>query len=167
MQQIVSLVAAHANSTASYLWNNKILVSTFSGENQGPDQWAFMKSQLASQGIQVSFAPAFISYRHADQFNGMLSSFPAVDGFFNWWAWYVACPCGGSECRGNAIDDRPEDSPTNVTTTDDIAMQNAIHSQRTGPYIMGIRHCTLPTTCLTLHCSREPVAVQEPWLGDG
>ncbi|EJD55044.1 glycoside hydrolase family 71 protein [Auricularia subglabra TFB-10046 SS5] len=119
MQQIISLVAAHAKSPASYLWKGKVLVSTFYGENQGPDQWAYMKSQLANQDVQVSFAPAFITYRHANQVNTMLQSFPAVDGFFNWWAW-------------------PEDFPSNVTTTDDVAFQNAIRSQRTGPYIMAV-----------------------------
>lgn len=45
-----------------------------------------MKSTLASAGVQVSFAPAFTSYRDPSLASSLLSTFPSIDGFFNWWS---------------------------------------------------------------------------------
>jgi glucan endo-1,3-alpha-glucosidase len=71
------------------LYNGGVLVSTFSGEANGDAFWAGVKSSLASQGIKITLAPAFISFRDPSQANTLLSSFPSIDGFFNWWSWYV------------------------------------------------------------------------------
>lgn len=105
IQDMVNLVATYASSSATYLWNGAVLVSTFEGEASGPDFWASFKSQLASQGVNVSFAPAFISYRDPSLTGQLLQSFPAIDGFFNWWSWLVlGCPSAQSlktlNCQG-------------------------------------------------------------------
>lgn len=86
---IVNIVSTHASSTATYRWNNKVLVSTFNGEGYGDSFWAGVKSALSSKGIAISFAPAFTSYRDPGNANSLLSTFPSLDGFFNWWSWCV------------------------------------------------------------------------------
>ncbi|TFK51917.1 glycoside hydrolase family 71 protein [Heliocybe sulcata] len=117
---IVSLVAAHHSSQSTYLWNNQVLVSTYSGENNGDSFWAGVKSALSSQGITISLAPAFTSYRDPSAADGMFSSFPSIDGFFNWWSW-------------------PADNGEKLTTDTDVAYQDALKSAgRTGPYIMSV-----------------------------
>jgi glucan endo-1,3-alpha-glucosidase len=82
---MVAIVARHASSVANYKWNGSILVSTFSGESYGDAFWAAFKSTLKAKGISVVLAPAFLSYRDPSAASGMLSSFPSIDGFFNWW----------------------------------------------------------------------------------
>ncbi|KAJ7456072.1 glycoside hydrolase family 71 protein [Mycena latifolia] len=105
---MVSLVAAHDNGG--------VLVSTFSGEGNGDAFWAGVKSSLANEGIKITLAPAFISFRDPSQANTLLSNFPSIDGFFNWWSW-------------------PNDVDTTLTTDTDIAYMNAAHT-RGGPYIV-------------------------------
>jgi glucan endo-1,3-alpha-glucosidase len=70
-------------------FNGGVLVSTFAGENNGDGFWAGIKTSLRNQGIKVTFVPAFISFRAPSRVNELLSSFPSIDGFFNWWSWYV------------------------------------------------------------------------------
>ncbi|KAJ7890998.1 glycoside hydrolase family 71 protein [Mycena olivaceomarginata] len=115
---IVSLVATHASSPAMLTYNGGVLVSTFEGEGNGNDFWAAIKTSLANEGIKITFAPAFISFRDPSQTGTLLSSFPSIDGFFNWWSW-------------------PNDVDTTLTTDTDIAYRDAAHS-RGGPYIMSV-----------------------------
>ncbi|KAJ6595021.1 glycoside hydrolase family 71 protein [Mycena vulgaris] len=115
---IISLVATHATSPAMLTYNGGVLVSTFSGEGNGDAFWAGIKSTLAAQGIKTTFAPAFITFRDPAQANTLLSNFPSIDGFFNWWSW-------------------PNDVNANLTTATDIAYKNAAHT-RGGPYIMSV-----------------------------
>jgi glucan endo-1,3-alpha-glucosidase len=84
---MVNIVAAHANSSATYLYDGDVLVSTYAGSNYGNDFWTGFKSSLASRGIAVKLAPAFTDYRDPSLTSQLLSSFPSIDGFFNWWSW--------------------------------------------------------------------------------
>lgn len=84
---MVSLVVSHATNPSAFLWDGKILVSTYSGESLGDSFWSSFKSTLASQGVNIILAPAFTSYRDPSDANGLLSNFPSIDGFFNWWSW--------------------------------------------------------------------------------
>lgn len=115
-EDMVSIVANHASGSAMFKWNNAVLLSTYSGETQGEAFWAGFKSSLANKGITVSLVPAFTSYRDPNSASSLLSNFPAIDGFFNWWSW-------------------PADVGTTLTTATDLAYQKAIKT-RTGPYIM-------------------------------
>ncbi|KAL0955994.1 hypothetical protein HGRIS_002171 [Hohenbuehelia grisea] len=115
---IVNQIAAHASSGSTFKWNEKVLVSTFNGQDKGDAFWAGVKSTLASRGIQISFAPAFTSFRDPAQANSLLSQFPSIDGFTNWWSW-------------------PQDNGNLLTTDTDLAYQSAVES-RTGPFIMAV-----------------------------
>ncbi|KAI0092244.1 glycoside hydrolase [Irpex rosettiformis] len=118
---MVSIVTAHADSPAQYEWNDKVLVSTYSGDTGSygnVDFWSGFKSNLANQGVSISLAPAFTTYRDPNLASKLLSTYPSIDGFMNWWSW-------------------PNDILANLTTDTDVAYQKAI-SQRTGPYIMGV-----------------------------
>lgn len=84
---MVSLVVKYATSTSTFLWNNNVLVSTYSGESKGDAWWSNFKSTLQQQGINVVLAPAFTTYRDPSQTTSLLSTFPSIDGFFNWWSW--------------------------------------------------------------------------------
>ncbi|KAL1747389.1 glycoside hydrolase family 71 protein [Schizophyllum fasciatum] len=118
--QVVSLIAAHANSPATLRWNNKVLVSTYSGENNGDAFFAGVKNSLASQGIEITWAPAFVGYRDTGAAASVMGRFPSIDGFFNWWSW-------------------PNDVNQPLTTEIDLAFQSAVKSaNRGGPYIMSV-----------------------------
>lgn len=84
---MVSIVTRHASSSAMYKWKNAVLVSTFNGDSYGDAFWTSFKTALNAQGVTVSFAPAFISYRDPSSASSLLSAFPSIDGFFNWWSW--------------------------------------------------------------------------------
>ncbi|KAG9007239.1 hypothetical protein FRB93_008062 [Tulasnella sp. JGI-2019a] len=107
---MVSIVAAHATSANTFKWNNNVLVSTYAGESYGDAFWAAFKSALSAQGITVTLAPAFTSYRDLTLASSLLSNFPSIDGFFNWWSW-------------------PADTNTNLTTATDLAYQSAHQSK--------------------------------------
>ncbi|KAF9522006.1 glycoside hydrolase family 71 protein [Crepidotus variabilis] len=64
---MATIVAKHANSSATYRWKNNVLVSTFSGEAQGDAWWAAFKNACKAKGV--------------------VQAFPSIDGFFNWWSW--------------------------------------------------------------------------------
>jgi glucan endo-1,3-alpha-glucosidase len=116
-------------------YNGGVLVSTFEGEGNGNDFWAAIKTSLANEGIKITFAPAFISFRDPSQTGNLLSSFPSIDGFFNWWSW---CVQYNPLCRRKVSSNRccrPNDVDTTLTTDTDIAYRNAAHT-RGGPYIM-------------------------------
>lgn len=84
---MVSIVAAHASSSAMYLYNGAVLVSTYSGESYGDSFFAGFKSALLAEGYKVILAPAFTTYRDPSLANSLMSTFPSIDGFFNWWSW--------------------------------------------------------------------------------
>ncbi|EIN07586.1 glycoside hydrolase family 71 protein [Punctularia strigosozonata HHB-11173 SS5] len=115
---IVTIISNHASSPSSFKYGDALLVSTYSGEQYGNDFWTGIKQTLADDGITVTFAPAFTSYRDPSLASQLLSDFPVIDGFFNWWSW-------------------PQDVPDNLTTATDVAYQAAIQ-QRSGPYIMSV-----------------------------
>ncbi|KAI0322382.1 glycoside hydrolase family 71 protein [Amylostereum chailletii] len=115
---MVSLVAAHADSPSTFRWNGDVLVSTFNGQTNDDAFWANLKSTLSAQGITISLAPAFTSFRDPSQANTLLSTFPSIDGFTNWWSW-------------------PADNGDLLTTDTDKAYQAAIAS-RSGPFIMAV-----------------------------
>ncbi|KAF8317382.1 glycoside hydrolase family 71 protein [Clavulina sp. PMI_390] len=116
---IATIVEKYATSSATYTWNGKVLVSTYSGESYGDSFWNSVKSTLSSAGVSVSFAPAFTSYRDPSLASQLLSDFSSVDGFFNWWSW-------------------PADNGNLLTTDTDLAYQSAIKDNRSGPYIMSV-----------------------------
>ncbi|KAG1853385.1 glycoside hydrolase family 71 protein [Suillus subluteus] len=115
---MVSIVTNHSSSPSTFLWNNTILVSTYSGESYGENFWASFKSALQSQGINITFAPAFTTYRDPSDAASLVSTFPSIDGFFNRWSW-------------------PADVDANLTTATDLAYQAAV-SPLSGPYIMSV-----------------------------
>ncbi|KAG2124416.1 glycoside hydrolase family 71 protein [Suillus clintonianus] len=115
---MVNIVANHSSSPSTFLWKNAILVSTYSGESYGEDFWASFKSTLQSQGIDIALAPAFTTYRDTSDAASLVSTFPSIDGFFNWWSW-------------------PADVDANLTTATDLAYQAAV-SSLSGPYIMSV-----------------------------
>ncbi|KAL4257236.1 Glycoside hydrolase family 71 [Pleurotus pulmonarius] len=115
---IATLVSAHAHSPSTFKWNGKVLISSFRGEEKGDAFWASLRSTLAGQGIQISLAPAFISFRDPGATSALLAQFPAIDGFMNW-SW-------------------PQDDGNLLTTDTDKAYQAAIKSSRTGPFIMSV-----------------------------
>ncbi|EIW76482.1 glycoside hydrolase family 71 protein [Coniophora puteana RWD-64-598 SS2] len=117
---IASVVASYASSSSAFRYgdNNNLLVSSYSGESYGDSFWSGVKSTLSGQGIDITFAPAFTSYRDPSENTTLLSTFPSIDGFFNWWSW-------------------PADVDANLTTATDVAYQAAAES-RGGPYIMAV-----------------------------
>ncbi|KZP32592.1 glycoside hydrolase family 71 protein [Athelia psychrophila] len=115
---MVSLVTAHASSSAAYQWKGKPLVSTYAGESQGDSFWSSFKSTLSSAGIDIVLAPAFTTYRDPADASSLLSTFSSIDGFFNWWSW-------------------PADVNSLLTTDTDLAYKSAI-AARGGPYIMAV-----------------------------
>ena len=70
-------------------WNGDVLLSTFAGESSGDSFFAGVKSALAAKGTTISFAPAFTTYRDPSKASSLLSNFPSIDGFFNWFSWFV------------------------------------------------------------------------------
>jgi glucan endo-1,3-alpha-glucosidase len=116
-------------------YNGGVLVSTFEGEGNGNNFWAAIKTSLANEGIKITFAPAFISFRDPSQTGTLLSSFPSIDGFFNWWSWCVRDICISPIRMIEKNIGRPNDVDTTLTTDTDIAYRDAAHS-RGGPYIM-------------------------------
>lgn len=84
---MVDLVAKHATSASTFLWKDTVLVSTYSGDNQPDSFWADFKSALKAKNVDITLAPAFTSYRDPAKANDLLSNFPSIDGFFNWWSW--------------------------------------------------------------------------------
>ncbi|EIW79669.1 glycoside hydrolase family 71 protein [Coniophora puteana RWD-64-598 SS2] len=117
---IAGIIANYSTSSAAFRYgsDNNLLVSTYSGENNGDSFYSGLKSTLSGQGINITLAPAFTSYRDPSQADSLMSTFPSIDGFFNWWSW-------------------PADVNANLTTDTDTAYQAAVKS-RGGPYIMAV-----------------------------
>jgi glucan endo-1,3-alpha-glucosidase len=81
---IIEVIKSHVDSPATFKWNDAVLVSTYFGGNKGNDFWNNIKTQLSGQGVEISLAPAFTEYTDAAQAQELASTFPAIDGFFNW-----------------------------------------------------------------------------------
>ncbi|KAG8874537.1 hypothetical protein FRB97_005837 [Tulasnella sp. 331] len=101
--------SADATSANTFKCNNNVLGSTYLGESYGDAFWAGFKSALVAQGITVTLAPAFRSFRDLTLARSLLSTFPSINGFFNWWSW-------------------PADTNRNLTTATDLAYQSAINN---------------------------------------
>jgi glucan endo-1,3-alpha-glucosidase len=86
---MVNIVANHANSSSMVTFGGSVLVSTFAGSNYTDSFFSGFKSALASKGINITLAPAFIDYRFSNDADRLLSDFPSIDGFFNWFSWSV------------------------------------------------------------------------------
>lgn len=86
---MVTLITAHATSSAAYQWNGAPLVSTYSGEGEGDSFWTSLKTTLSGSGIDIVLAPAFTKYRDPSDAASLLSDFSSIDGFFNWWSWWA------------------------------------------------------------------------------
>ncbi|KAG1805459.1 glycoside hydrolase family 71 protein [Suillus subaureus] len=105
----------------SYTWQQSDMVNIIANhsssprESYGEDFWASFKSSLQSQGIDITLAPAFTTYRDPSDATSLVSTFPSIDGFFNW----------------------PADVDANLTTATDLAYQAAV-SSLSGPYIMSV-----------------------------
>ncbi|KZO90364.1 glycoside hydrolase family 71 protein [Calocera viscosa TUFC12733] len=112
------IVSDHANSTSAFWYNGGLLVSTYGGDSHNDSYWSGFKSDLLADGIKVTFAPAFTTYRDPSLTGTLLSTYSSLDGFFNWWSW-------------------PDDVDANLTTTVDLAYQQAAET-RGGPYIMSV-----------------------------
>ena len=85
-----TMIKNHATSPSAYLWGGAVLVSTYAGEGYGNQFFADLKSELASEGVTISLAPALTSYTWAAQNTdpkaeaaGMFQNYTAIDGFFN------------------------------------------------------------------------------------
>lgn len=84
---MVNIVMNHSSSPSNFKWGDNLLVSTYSGESYGEDFWAGFKSALLDQGVNITLAPAFTTYRDPSDTSSLLSTFSSIDGFFNWWSW--------------------------------------------------------------------------------
>ncbi|KAK5163092.1 hypothetical protein LTR04_002734 [Oleoguttula sp. CCFEE 6159] len=124
---MASMISRYASNSATYLWNNDVLVSTFGGDSviYGNQFFAGLKNALSGQ-VGISLVPALTSYSLAAQFKppqeaaSLVADYPSIDGFFNWQAW-------------------PLDRPTNLTVSPDVAFKSALaSSHKTGPYIMAV-----------------------------
>ena len=54
---MVDYVAQFAKDDSQLLYNNKVFVSTFAGEECGDSAWSGFKSTLAGKGINIYFVP--------------------------------------------------------------------------------------------------------------
>lgn len=87
--KMTTQITAHASSARTYRWNGKVLVSTYAGSDRGDAFWNQLKTSCANAGVPIAFAPAFTDYRDPAGASGLISKFTSIDGFFNWWSWYV------------------------------------------------------------------------------
>ncbi|KAK5677294.1 hypothetical protein LTR17_027713 [Elasticomyces elasticus] len=124
---MATMISKYANSSAAYLWNGGVLVSSYGGEGYGNTFFADLKGILAGEGVEISISPALTTFSLAAQSadpnevaTNMLANYSAIDGYLNWQTW-------------------PADTYTNLTADVDVGFQAAFENTgRTGPYIMGI-----------------------------
>ncbi|KAK5175931.1 hypothetical protein LTR16_011363, partial [Cryomyces antarcticus] len=87
---MASMISRYASNSATYLWNNDVLVSTFGGDSviYGNQFFAGLKNALSGQ-VGISLVPALTSYSLAAQFKppqeaaSLVADYPSIDGFFN------------------------------------------------------------------------------------
>ncbi|KAK4904838.1 hypothetical protein LTR49_025768 [Elasticomyces elasticus] len=119
------MISKYANSSAAYLWNGRVLVSSYGGEGYGNTFFADLKSILAGEGVAMSISPALTTFSLAAQSadpnevaTNMLANYSAIDGQ----TW-------------------PADTYANLTADVDVDFQAAFENTgRTGPYIMAKMH---------------------------
>jgi len=121
------VIAKYASNPAAYRWNDKLLVSTYGGDQvdqYGNEFFQGLKDNMQSSN-PITLAPALTKYSMAAQTgaqsaaSSLMSDYPSIDGYLNWQAWPLNCA-------------------NNITTTPDQAFQSALKSNgRSGPYIMG------------------------------
>jgi glucan endo-1,3-alpha-glucosidase len=81
---LVDIITTYANSTAQARYQNKVLVSTFAGENCNFGQnstsngWTYVKKLLSDQKVSVYLMPAIFSDPSGFKNMGWM------DGEFNW-----------------------------------------------------------------------------------
>jgi glucan endo-1,3-alpha-glucosidase len=131
MQQMID---KHAGNSATFRWNNNILVSTYGGDQvaqYGNGFFQGMKSAMKSTNA-ITLAPALTGYSYSAQKDAqaaalkLVNDYPSIDGYFNWQAW-------------------PLDTSTDLSVTPDRSFQSALkNAGRAGPYIMG----KLKSSCL-------------------
>ncbi|KAL1620992.1 hypothetical protein SLS56_009408 [Neofusicoccum ribis] len=123
-----TLISDASKQSATYHWNDAILITTREGSLYGDDYFSQMKGLLERQGVNISIAPYMTSYVEAAQKFGepekdaasAFSDYPSIDGFYNEMAW-------------------PNNVRQNLTCDVDNAFKDAIkNAGRTGPYIMAV-----------------------------
>jgi glucan endo-1,3-alpha-glucosidase len=122
------MITKYASSSATYRWNNNILVSTYGGdsvEHYGNEFFQGLKDNMQHWNNPITLAPALTKYSMAAQTDAqssaakLISEYPSIDGYFNWQAW-------------------PLDVEANITASPDQAFQSALkNAGKKGPYIMG------------------------------
>lgn len=87
---MATMISKYSDSTAAYIWNGDVLVSTYGGEGYGNAFFAGLKSLLAGEGVTISLSPALTTYSlEAQSTNpnevatGMLANYTAIDGYLN------------------------------------------------------------------------------------
>lgn len=126
---MADILQRHANSSATYHWNDSMLVTTYGGDSviqYGNSFFEDLKAKMASYDNPISLAPALTRYSTKAQIQAveaaseMIRDFPTADGYLNWQAW-------------------PMEDHVNNTFIADNAFQRALQSSgRTGPYIMAV-----------------------------
>jgi glucan endo-1,3-alpha-glucosidase len=108
--KLADFLAPYASKDAYYKVNGQAFVSTFSGGTISNSQWdsGFIQPMTSTHGIKPFFVPDFDDFSGYP--NGLLSSFPILDGVFSW---ETAWPAAGN-------------TPTNVSSqVDSAALQQA------------------------------------------
>jgi len=136
------MISKYSGSSATYRWNNNILVSTYGGDQvteYGNEFFQGLKNNLQGSNA-ITLVPALTTYSMAAASQGgdaassaskMLSDYSSIDGVFNWQAW-------------------PLNVEQNISTTTDEAFQSALKgSGRSGPYMM----CKSCNGARTLACA--------------
>lgn len=128
MTYMSTLISDASKQSATYRWNDAVLVTTRGGGLYGDDYFSQIKSLLDRQGVNISIAPYIESYVEAAHSFGepekdakfAFSDYPSIDGFYNEMAW-------------------PMDVRQNLTCDVDNAFKGALkNAGRNGPYIMAV-----------------------------
>lgn len=126
---MADMLKKHASSTATYRWNNSMLVTTFGGDSvkqYGNIFFEDLKAKMKESDNAISLTPALTQYSTkaqkmpAQAAEEMVRDFPTADGYLNWQAW-------------------PMEGNLNNTCKADEAFQSALEKAgKTGPYIMAV-----------------------------
>jgi glucan endo-1,3-alpha-glucosidase len=121
------MINKYAGNSATFRWNNNILVSTYGGDQvaqYGNDFFQGLKNAMKSTNT-ITLAPALTGYSYSAQKDAqaaalkLVNDYPSIDGYFNWQAW-------------------PLDTPNDLNVTPDRTFQSTLRrAGRAGPYIMG------------------------------
>lgn len=91
MTYMSTLISDASKQSATYRWNDAVLVTTRGGGLYGDDYFSQIKSLLDRQGVKISIAPYIESYVEAAHSFGepekdakfAFSDYPSIDGFYN------------------------------------------------------------------------------------